>query len=44
MLIMLLFAHMGLALAAGRFATRVNLAFLALGAILPDIIDKPLEI
>lgn len=42
---MLLFAHLGIALAAGRFAARavrVNLAFLALGAILPDLIDKPL--
>lgn len=42
---MLLFAHLGIALAAGRFAARavrVDLAFLALGAILPDIIDKPL--
>ena len=39
---MLLFAHLGLTLAAGRFIRWVNLAFLALGSILPDIIDKPM--
>ncbi len=39
---MLLFAHLGLALTAGRFAASVDMTFLALGAILPDIIDKPL--
>jgi membrane-bound metal-dependent hydrolase YbcI (DUF457 family) len=39
---MLLFAHVGLALAAGRMFRRANLAFLALGSMLPDIIDKPL--
>jgi membrane-bound metal-dependent hydrolase YbcI (DUF457 family) len=39
---MLLFAHIGLALAAGRMFRRANLAFLALGSMLPDIIDKPL--
>lgn len=41
-MIVLLFAHLGIALAAGRFAGKVSLAFLALGAILPDIIDKPM--
>jgi membrane-bound metal-dependent hydrolase YbcI (DUF457 family) len=39
---MLLFAHIGLALAAGRMFRGTNLAFLALGSMLPDIIDKPL--
>jgi hypothetical protein len=39
---MLLFAHVGLTLAAGRMFRRTNLAFLALGSMLPDIIDKPL--
>ena len=39
---MLLFAHLGLTLAAGRLASRADLACLALGSILPDIIDKPL--
>lgn len=39
---MLLFAHMGLALAAARFVPRANLAFVAIGSMLPDIIDKPL--
>jgi membrane-bound metal-dependent hydrolase YbcI (DUF457 family) len=39
---MLLFAHLGLTLAAGRFMRWVDLAFLALGSMLPDIIDKPL--
>ena len=39
---MLLFAHLGLTLAAGGLARRADLACLALGAMLPDIIDKPL--
>jgi len=39
---MLLFAHVGIALATARFIRRVSLAFLALGSMLPDIIDKPL--
>jgi len=39
---MLLFAHLGLTLAAGRIMRWVDLAFLALGSMLPDIIDKPL--
>jgi hypothetical protein len=39
---MLLLAHVGLTLAAGRIFRRTNLAFLALGSMLPDIIDKPL--
>jgi len=39
---MLLFAHLGLSLAAGRMIPRTSLAFLALGSMLPDIIDKPL--
>jgi membrane-bound metal-dependent hydrolase YbcI (DUF457 family) len=39
---MLLFAHLGLALAAARLAARSNLLFVAIGAMLPDIIDKPL--
>ncbi len=39
---MLLFAHLGLTLAAGRLARRADLACLALGSMLPDIIDKPL--
>ncbi|MGD0954847.1 MAG: hypothetical protein ABR985_21095 [Methanotrichaceae archaeon] len=37
-----MFAHLGLTLAAGRLASRADLACLALGSILPDIIDKPL--
>lgn len=41
---MLLFAHLGLTLAAGRLMRWVNLAFLVLGSMLPDIIDKPLGI
>ncbi|MEI6105271.1 MAG: metal-dependent hydrolase [Methanothrix sp.] len=41
---MLLFAHVGLALASARFFSNVSLAFLALGSMLPDIIDKPLGI
>jgi hypothetical protein len=40
---MLLFAHVGLTLAAGRMFRRTNLAFLVLGSMLPDIIDKPLS-
>ena len=39
---MLLFAHLGLTLAAGRLMRWVDLAFLALGSMMPDIIDKPL--
>jgi len=39
---MLLFAHLGLTLASGRFVRWADLAFLALGSMLPDIIDKPL--
>ncbi len=39
---MLLFAHLGLTLAAARFVAAAELAFVALGSLLPDIIDKPL--
>lgn len=39
---MLLFAHVGLTLAISRLLHHVNLAALALGSMLPDIIDKPL--
>jgi len=39
---MLLFAHVGLTLAAARIFTRADLAFVAIGSMLPDIIDKPL--
>ncbi|OPY52530.1 MAG: hypothetical protein A4E49_01819 [Methanosaeta sp. PtaU1.Bin112] len=39
---MLLFAHVGLTLATARFLSRMSLAALALGSMLPDIIDKPL--
>jgi hypothetical protein len=39
---MLLFAHLGIALATARFISKADLAFLALGSMLPDIIDKPL--
>jgi hypothetical protein len=39
---MLLFAHTGIALAGGRFFKNVDLLFLAIGSMLPDIIDKPL--
>ena len=39
---MLLFAHVGLALATARLNNRLDLLFLALGSMLPDIIDKPL--
>jgi hypothetical protein len=41
---MLLFAHLGLTLAAGRLMSWVDLAYLALGSMLPDIIDKPLGV
>jgi len=37
---MLLFAHLGLTLAAGWIIMLADLAFLALGSILPDVIDK----
>ena len=39
---MLLFAHLGLTLASARLFSRISLAALALGSMLPDIIDKPL--
>ena len=39
---MLLFAHTGIALAAGRFSKNVDFLFLAIGSMLPDLIDKPL--
>ncbi len=39
---MLLFAHLGIALFIARFVRRADLAFVALGSMLPDIIDKPL--
>lgn len=39
---MLFFAHLGLALLAARPLKRVDMTFLALGSILPDLIDKPL--
>lgn len=39
---MLLFAHLGLTLVAARFLKWIDPRFLALGALLPDIIDKPL--
>ena len=39
---MLLFAHLGLALASARIAPRADLIFVAIGSMLPDIIDKPL--
>jgi membrane-bound metal-dependent hydrolase YbcI (DUF457 family) len=38
---MLLFAHVGLALASSRFWKGAAVGFLALGSMLPDIIDKP---
>lgn len=41
---MLLFAHVGLTLFLGRRLRNVDLVFLALGSMLPDIIDKPLGI
>ncbi len=39
---MLLFAHLGLALASTRIVPRADLLFVAIGSMLPDIIDKPL--
>lgn len=39
---MLLFAHLGLALASARITPRADLIFVAIGSMLPDIIDKPL--
>lgn len=39
---MLLFAHLSLALLTARPFKRIDLAFLAIGSMLPDIIDKPL--
>jgi hypothetical protein len=39
---MLLFGHTGIALAAGRLSKNMDLLFLAIGAMLPDLIDKPL--
>ncbi|RQW81157.1 MAG: metal-dependent hydrolase [Methanothrix sp.] len=39
---MLLFAHMGLALLFARPFKKADLTFLAIGSMLPDIIDKPL--
>lgn len=41
---MLIFAHLGLTLALGRLFRHANpvMALLALGSMLPDIIDKPL--
>jgi inner membrane protein len=41
---MLLFAHLGLTLAAAGMFRRINpsMALVALGSMLPDIIDKPL--
>ena len=39
---MLLFAHVGLALATARLNSQLDLLFLALGSMLPDIVDKPL--
>jgi membrane-bound metal-dependent hydrolase YbcI (DUF457 family) len=39
---MLLFAHLGLTLAFDRFIKWIDLAYLALGSMLPDIVDKPL--
>lgn len=39
---MLFFAHVGLALLLARPFKRVDLPFLAIGSVLPDIIDKPL--
>lgn len=39
---MLLFAHVGLALLFARPFKRADLTFLAIGSMLPDIIDKPL--
>jgi hypothetical protein len=39
---MFFFAHVGLALLLARPFKRVDLTFLAIGSVLPDIIDKPL--
>ncbi len=39
---MLFFAHLGLTLAAANFVKRSDLVFMAIGSMLPDIIDKPL--
>jgi len=39
---MLLFAHMGIALALAGLVKRADLLFVLLGSILPDLIDKPL--
>ena len=39
---MLVLAHLGLTLAAARQIACANLAFVMLGSMLPDIIDKPL--
>jgi len=39
---MLFFAHLGLTMAAAHPFKRANMAFVALGSILPDLIDKPL--
>lgn len=36
-----MFAHLGLTLAAGRLSRKIDLVYLALGSMLPDIIDKP---
>ncbi|NYT02674.1 MAG: hypothetical protein GKC10_07960 [Methanosarcinales archaeon] len=39
---MLFFAHLGLTMAAASPFKRASMAFVALGSMLPDIIDKPL--
>lgn len=39
---MLLFAHLGLTLAASRLVRGANPHYIMLGSMLPDIIDKPL--
>ena len=42
---MLLFAHLGITMAAAQLVGRsvkLSMAFVALGSILPDLIDKPL--
>lgn len=39
---MLFFAHLGLTLAAANFIKKSDLTFVAIGSLLPDIIDKPL--
>jgi membrane-bound metal-dependent hydrolase YbcI (DUF457 family) len=41
-IIMLLFAHLGLTLAASRLVRGANPHYTMLGSMLPDIIDKPL--